>query len=365
MTEELRIMAIGESTSCGYYNGTDHKGDAQAEIPLMIKNAIVTEGVPCSMSNQAKDSTRIQYHLDVYVPGDLYPTPSESCMPIQLAENNATIVTIQCGLNDCHRSTPGIFRGYLEDIIENCKRAGKKVYLAMPNSIAYQAEFPLALNYLTDIAWDIEDVANLAGDSVVSVNSGVQNVERNGDPIHPEAGVDGYIALGSSLKNALIENAKEESDRVRVVGIYIACFNRTAEKGGLDFWTSALGNSTREAIGQEIYNIALAPLTGTEFITLLYNNLLNRVPDPGGLAYWLNELSIAGTNPQGSVMNDLIDMLFYETTSNQNDIDTYRHRVHCGLAYGYIYGITTSATNNNLAAVTYNPATVANFTANL
>jgi hypothetical protein len=79
--------------------------------------------------------------------------------------------------------------------------------------------------------------------------------------------------------------------------LYQAAFNRVPDHGGLGFWIYTLDNGTsllqvadqfiRSAEFSALYG---TNLTDTDFLTKLYNNVLHRAPDAGGLAFWLDTL---------------------------------------------------------------------------
>lgn len=81
--------------------------------------------------------------------------------------------------------------------------------------------------------------------------------------------------------------------------IYQAAFDRTPDLEGLGYWISEMdkGMSVEGVSNSFIYSQEFQGLYGTNptneaFVTLLYNNVLNRDPDTGGMGYWLNELCI-------------------------------------------------------------------------
>lgn len=76
---------------------------------------------------------------------------------------------------------------------------------------------------------------------------------------------------------------------------YIAFFNRAPDAEGLHYWAQESG-LTLEEIGTSFFNQAetqetYPPETSNfEFIIQVYHNLFGRIPDAGGLDYWVNEL---------------------------------------------------------------------------
>ena len=77
----LKIDAIGESTFCGYYAGSDHKEDIDACVPLML-DKYLTSVTPGKVVNKATDSALVDYHINHY------------------GESYANIAIINLGIND-------------------------------------------------------------------------------------------------------------------------------------------------------------------------------------------------------------------------------------------------------------------------
>jgi len=80
--------------------------------------------------------------------------------------------------------------------------------------------------------------------------------------------------------------------------LYLAYFNRPAEKGGLAYWVDAIGKNggTLKDVSTAFsktpeYQAQFANLTSEQIITKIYDNLFNRAPDPSGLKYWSGNLA--------------------------------------------------------------------------
>ena len=79
--------------------------------------------------------------------------------------------------------------------------------------------------------------------------------------------------------------------------LYEATLARQPDPGGFDFWIGQLrgGMSLTTAAsgftGSPEFQSTYGSLDDTQFVTLLYNNVLHRAPDPGGLSFWLNRIS--------------------------------------------------------------------------
>ena len=83
--------------------------------------------------------------------------------------------------------------------------------------------------------------------------------------------------------------------------LYKAAFDRTPDEEGLGYWMNELdqGYALHEVansfvISQEFRNLYGADLDNSGFITALYNNVLDRDPDQGGLDYWINDMENNG-----------------------------------------------------------------------
>jgi Peptidase M10 serralysin C terminal/Domain of unknown function (DUF4214)/RTX calcium-binding nonapeptide repeat (4 copies) len=92
----------------------------------------------------------------------------------------------------------------------------------------------------------------------------------------------------------------------QVYRLYEATLNRTPDTGGFQSWIGAMqsGQSLDQVTSgfvnsAEFHNI-YGTTDNTQFVTLLYNNVLNRAPDAGGLAFWVSLLN-TGTTRSGVV----------------------------------------------------------------
>ena len=87
------------------------------------------------------------------------------------------------------------------------------------------------------------------------------------------------------------------SQIVDLVELYVASFNRAPDVLGLTYWGGRLSDGMALAnIAKSFFDqpetIAAYPTTmpDTDFVTKIYNNVLNRAPDDAGKSYWLDEL---------------------------------------------------------------------------
>jgi len=103
--------------------------------------------------------------------------------------------------------------------------------------------------------------------------------------------------------------------------LYQAAFARQPDLDGLSFWIGQmdLGAALSTVAGQFIGSAEFVAKYGTnptneQFVTLLYQNVLNRLPDAGGLAFWVNQLN-AGTITRPEVL-----IGFSESTENKANV---------------------------------------------
>lgn len=98
----------------------------------------------------------------------------------------------------------------------------------------------------------------------------------------------------------------------QIYRLYRAVFLREPDRGGYDYWLSML-NSGKASItyiaelftrSQEFAN-RYGSLTNTQFVTLLYRNVLERSPDAGGLKYWVDMLN--GGKTRGDILRGFSD----------------------------------------------------------
>jgi len=99
--------------------------------------------------------------------------------------------------------------------------------------------------------------------------------------------------------------------------LYKAAFNRTPDVGGLGYWISGMdagvsyGSVAQSFVNSAEFQTAFGgsnPSVNT-LVTKLYNNVLNRTPDAGGLAFWQDKLNTGWSTA---------DVLGFFSTSGEN-----------------------------------------------
>jgi Ca2+-binding RTX toxin-like protein len=104
----------------------------------------------------------------------------------------------------------------------------------------------------------------------------------------------------------------------QVYRVYQAAFNRVPDGGGLGFWINAMDTgSSLVSIAQGFVNSAEfkalygANPTNTSMVSTMYTNVLHRAPDNAGIAFWVSVLDNHQATPADVLMG------FSESAENQ------------------------------------------------
>lgn len=103
-----------------------------------------------------------------------------------------------------------------------------------------------------------------------------------------------------------------------VTRLYTAYFMRIPDYGGLMYWVDRYAQGTTlddvsdNFAASEEFQQTYGNLSNAEFVTLIYRNVLGREPDAGGLTYWTNELESAART-RGQVMTGFSESAEYQT----------------------------------------------------
>ena len=115
--------------------------------------------------------------------------------------------------------------------------------------------------------------------------------------------------------------------------LYFACFLRIPDYNGLNFWINEYKSGlTIEGIAEgfvrspeftSIYGV----MSNEEFVTLLYNNVLDRAPDQNGFVFWVSKLN-KGELTRGQVVAGFSNAIEYIANSARQ---VYIILIHMGL----------------------------------
>lgn len=110
------------------------------------------------------------------------------------------------------------------------------------------------------------------------------------------------LGFSESLEFQIASDVRSHSSQV--YRMYDSAFNRQADVSGFEGWVNAFyGGAKMAALVNAFMNSAeftntygaIGSLTNTQFVTLLYNNVLNRAPDSSGLNSWVASLDSGTT----------------------------------------------------------------------
>ena len=159
-------------------------------------------------------------------------------------------------------------------------------------------------------------------------------------------------ALSSSQISSLVE-------------LYVASFNRAPDSVGLDYWGSRLSDGmSLQDIAKSFFvqpeTVAAYPtnMPTSDFVTKVYNNVLSRGPDAGGLNYWVGELN-NGHVTKDSFLLAIINGAMAPTGSAV-DRQTLANKEAVGEHYAIYQGLNNSTTwaKDVMSGVTDQMATV-------
>jgi hypothetical protein len=158
---------------------------------------------------------------------------------------------------------------------------------------------------------------NGARDNDIFTNALLFSAQQYRDFLSREADADGLNFWTTSLDTAtftrqqMIEGFFNSAEFQGVISpvarLYFAYFLRIPDYGGLTFWIgqfkagTPLANISQAFATSPEFTGRYGALSNPAFVTLVYNNVLGRAPDAGGLAFWTGQLDSGAMN-RGQVM---------------------------------------------------------------
>ena len=155
--------------------------------------------------------------------------------------------------------------------------------------------------------------------------------------------------------------------------LYVGYCGRAADPEGLSYWVDRLnGGMSLVAIANSFavqpevtarYPYLAAPSASdpVAFITAIYQDLFNRGPDAGGVAYWVDQLTVQGTPPGQMVLNII-------SGAQGADKTTIENKTHVAVDYADKFVVNNltwigidyiQSARDVVTPVTSDPATVA------
>lgn len=195
--------------------------------------------------------------------------------------------------------------------------AGKKVYLwntqvPGPPQLLFDSATAGVLNTLVS-SWSsdgalvaVTQVMDFGPSKMSTVNLATSAVTYQGEYIHAAFRPLGKIvATATSIAGILAATDYQASD-ADTLRLYRAFLNREPDVGGARYWieTSRSGANPDDlawGFAQSTeFKTANGELTNSEFLTVMYANMLGRTPDAGGFNYWLGLMN-GGLSQSGVV----------------------------------------------------------------
>jgi len=124
--------------------------------------------------------------------------------------------------------------------------------------------------------------------------------------------------LPGDLVSALRDGADATTNVDPVIRLYSAYFLRTPDTSGLNFWLNrrrsgwTLSRISDNFAGSSEFKRRYGSLSNSNYVKLVYDNVLDRAPDSKGLAYWTGQLD-AKKKSRGQVMLNFSDSNEYKT----------------------------------------------------
>ena len=204
----------------------------------------------------------------------------------------------------------------------------------------YRAGFTDTLHGIDNILFDDTNpygsggAANVdAANNIIDGGQGLDTLVLNGhtDMYHITHTATGFSIFGNGV-NEWVTNVERlqftngyvaldiNGDAGQAYRLYQAAFNRTPDVPGLGYQTNALDNGL--SLVQVAANFIASPefqatygnVDDTQFLTLLYQNVLHRAPDAGGLQFHLDEMHVQGQSRAIELVH------FSESPENQANV---------------------------------------------
>ncbi|OMH30531.1 DUF4214 domain-containing protein [Motiliproteus sp. MSK22-1] len=154
-------------------------------------------------------------------------------------------------------------------------------------------------------------------------NYSITTTGSNGS-VTDNSGQAGYAEIVSVERLRFIDKSlalDTEGNAGQAYRIYKAAFDRTPDSGGLGYWIDVMDNGhTLEQVAAGFINsIEFQDMYGEnpsdeQFLTALYNNVLDRGPDDGGYLWWLDSLGSGAFTREGALAG------FSESAENQENV---------------------------------------------
>jgi hypothetical protein len=188
---------------------------------------------------------------------------------------------------------------------------------------------------------DVTQKSNLNGFVITDNTKGVNTLQIN--QVEKIQFGDLTLDTTSFTKTAALSH----TNIINLVELYIASFNRAPDSVGLDYWGGRFSDGmSLQDIAKSFFvqpeTVAAYPsnMPTSDFVTKVYNNVLSRGPDTGGLNYWVGQLN------NGSVSKDSFLLAIINgamaPTGSAVDRQTLANKEAVGEHYAIYQGLNNS-----------------------
>jgi hypothetical protein len=191
--------------------------------------------------------------------------------------------------------------------------------------------FAAILNSTNNTNFFIDDVTLMVGEKKTPINDTAEFVRQQyRDFLNREAETGGLqhwvnlIDTGAMTKAQVIESffwSQEFGVKIApIVRLYFAYFLRIPDYGGLQYWIGQYGSGMSLAAISDFFASSsefiarYGSLANEAFVTLVYQNVLGRAPDTEGYTFWVGELN-SGRRSRGQVMLEFSESAEYQANS--------------------------------------------------
>jgi hypothetical protein len=134
----------------------------------------------------------------------------------------------------------------------------------------------------------------------------------------------------------LLVHKPERAHRHQIIRLYNAYFDRTADVAGLAYWSDqitehgkSINTVSNSFAASAEFKDMYGTLTNAEFVTLVYQNVLDRNPTPADHAYWKGQLDQGKVN-RGKVMTQFSESAEYKGLSKGRVLSADVHEAMLG-----------------------------------
>jgi S-layer protein len=146
---------------------------------------------------------------------------------------------------------------------------------------------------------------------------------------------------------------------------YLAILGRNPDPSGFSYWVQTLADNNNTVAAQTAivngfgnsseFRSVYASLNTTQAVTLLYNNVLLRAPDSGGLTYWsnyANNLIASGQTLTNAYAQTASQIIYTASANGSGDSASVNSRTTAAVASGQATPTTTYTLTTNIDTIT-------------